>query len=107
MSATTSHSKMLEIRPDRGRSRRSSRASRPSCGRRAGRRFDAAAGPAEDDPPPRRLRSRSCLPQRSSARLPREWIVRDWLPCGVVTGLYGDGGLGKSCSLNSFKRRWR
>jgi RecA-family ATPase len=27
---------------------------------------------------------------------PRQWIVRDWLPCGVVTGLYGDGGLGKS-----------
>jgi RecA-family ATPase len=26
----------------------------------------------------------------------REWIVPDWLPCGVVTGLYGDGGLGKS-----------
>jgi len=26
----------------------------------------------------------------------REWIVRDWLPCGVVTGLYGDGGLGKT-----------
>src|SRR5271169_2864456 len=27
---------------------------------------------------------------------PREWIVHDWLPVGVVTGLYGDGGLGKS-----------
>ena len=26
----------------------------------------------------------------------RQWIVRDWIPCGVVTGLYGDGGLGKS-----------
>ena len=26
----------------------------------------------------------------------RRWIVRDWLPYGVVTGLYGDGGLGKS-----------
>ena len=26
----------------------------------------------------------------------RQWIVRDWLPCGVVTGLYGDGGIGKS-----------
>jgi RecA-family ATPase len=26
----------------------------------------------------------------------REWIVPDWLPCGVVTGLYGDGGLGKT-----------
>ena len=27
---------------------------------------------------------------------PRQWIVREWLPAGVVTGLYGDGGLGKS-----------
>src|ERR1700722_16418463 len=26
----------------------------------------------------------------------RVWIVPEWLPCGVVTGLYGDGGLGKS-----------
>jgi RecA-family ATPase len=26
----------------------------------------------------------------------RQWIVREWLPVGVVTGLYGDGGLGKS-----------
>jgi RecA-family ATPase len=27
---------------------------------------------------------------------PRDWIVKDWIPCGVVTGLYGDGGIGKS-----------
>jgi len=27
---------------------------------------------------------------------PRKWIVQDWIPCSVVTGLYGDGGLGKS-----------
>ena len=26
----------------------------------------------------------------------RRWIVQDWIPYGVVTGLYGDGGLGKS-----------
>jgi RecA-family ATPase len=26
----------------------------------------------------------------------RKWIVPDWIPYGVVTGLYGDGGLGKS-----------
>ena len=26
----------------------------------------------------------------------RKWIVQDWIPCGVVTGLYGNGGLGKS-----------
>jgi putative DNA primase/helicase len=27
---------------------------------------------------------------------PREWIIRDWLPKGYVTALYGDGGVGKS-----------
>jgi RecA-family ATPase len=27
---------------------------------------------------------------------PRRWIVPDWIPYGAVTGLYGDGGLGKS-----------
>ena len=27
---------------------------------------------------------------------PRRWIVPEWVPAGVVTGLYGDGGLGKS-----------
>lgn len=26
----------------------------------------------------------------------RQWIVTDWMPSGVVTGLYGDGGLGKT-----------
>ncbi len=27
---------------------------------------------------------------------PREWLVEDWIPRGSVTGLYGDGGVGKS-----------
>ena len=26
----------------------------------------------------------------------RRWIVPEWIPYGVVTGLYGDGGVGKS-----------
>src|SRR4051812_12717264 len=26
----------------------------------------------------------------------REWIVPDWIPRGLVTALYGDGGVGKS-----------
>jgi RecA-family ATPase len=26
----------------------------------------------------------------------REWIIPHWIPCGVVTSLYGDGGVGKS-----------
>lgn len=27
---------------------------------------------------------------------PRQWVVPDWVPMGVVTALYGDGGVGKS-----------
>jgi RecA-family ATPase len=27
---------------------------------------------------------------------PRRWAVRDWIPRGTVTALYGDGGVGKS-----------
>ncbi|GAA4250635.1 AAA family ATPase [Azospirillum formosense] len=27
---------------------------------------------------------------------PRRWMVRDWMPWGQTTALYGDGGLGKS-----------
>lgn len=27
---------------------------------------------------------------------PREWLVANWIPIGVVTGFYGDGGLGKT-----------
>ena len=27
---------------------------------------------------------------------PRDWVVSDWLPRQEITGLYGDGGLGKS-----------
>jgi len=26
----------------------------------------------------------------------REWLIKDWLPRGYVTALYGDGGIGKS-----------
>ena len=26
----------------------------------------------------------------------REWVIKDWLPKGYVTALYGDGGVGKS-----------
>jgi RecA-family ATPase len=46
-----------------------------------------------DAPAPLAIISPAKLRGRPPAR---QWIVRDWLPCGVVTGLYGDGGLGKS-----------
>lgn len=32
----------------------------------------------------------------SSEPPPREWVVDGWIPRGYVTGLYGDGGIGKS-----------
>ncbi|HWL69430.1 MAG TPA: AAA family ATPase [Geminicoccus sp.] len=32
----------------------------------------------------------------TTAPPPRAWIVPDWVPRGVVTGLYGDGAVGKS-----------
>lgn len=32
----------------------------------------------------------------SGAPAPREWIVPDWLPKGVVSSLSGDGGMGKT-----------
>ena len=42
----------------------------------------------------------------------RKWIVPDWVPYGVVTGLYGDGGLGKTLLAQQLQtstalgRRW-
>jgi RecA-family ATPase len=33
----------------------------------------------------------------------REWIVRNWVPCEVVTGLYGEGGIGKSLLLQQLQ----
>src|SRR6185437_11096178 len=29
----------------------------------------------------------------------REWLIQDWIPIGYVTGMYGDGGIGKSLIL--------
>ena len=95
MSTTTSHSN-LEIGPiEDGQAfiERIAPILRPPRGPQD---YGAAAGSAEDDPPPAAplaIVSPSTLVGSPPAR---EWIVRDWLPCGVVTGLYGDGGLGKS-----------
>ena len=42
----------------------------------------------------------------------RKWTVQDWIPSGVVTGLYGDGGVGKTLlalqlqASTSLGRRW-
>ena len=42
-----------------------------------------------------KLEPRSPATERGSPPA-RGWIIHDWIPGGVVTGLYGDGGLGKS-----------
>ena len=42
----------------------------------------------------------------------RRWIVREWIPSGVVTGLYGDGGVGKTLlalqlqASMALRRKW-
>jgi RecA-family ATPase len=33
----------------------------------------------------------------------RKWIVKDWIPCGVVTAIYGDGGVGKSLAAQQLQ----
>jgi RecA-family ATPase len=53
----------------------------------------ATVAPKTEPPPKPKIVSPSTLVGSPPAR---EWIVREWLPVGVVTGLYGDGGLGKS-----------
>jgi hypothetical protein len=58
-------------------------------------------GKAQDQkgasPQPPRARP-ALIDPRSWTELPppRTWIVPDWVPRGVVTGLYGDGAVGKS-----------
>ncbi len=52
-------------------------------------RGEAIHGPA----PLRLIRPEDFLKRQVS---PRKWVVPDWIPCGVVTALYGDGGIGKS-----------
>jgi AAA domain len=50
--------------------------------------------PREDDEPPPRI----ICPTIFKGEIPpqRRWIAHHWIPYGVVTGLYGDGGVGKS-----------
>jgi hypothetical protein len=36
------------------------------------------------------------VPDLTGAPAPREWIADSWIPKGVITGLSGDGGMGKT-----------
>jgi RecA-family ATPase len=47
-------------------------------------------------PPPEPLRIVCPTKFQGMDPPPRSWIVPEWIPFGVVTGLYGDGGVGKS-----------
>ena len=57
-------------------------------------------GRQDDQPPPRdeEPKPRIICPTVFMGQIPppRFWIAEDWIPYGVVTGLYGDGGVGKS-----------
>jgi len=54
---------------------------------------ERADGADRAEPPPLRIVSPAGL---VGFPPPREWIAEDWLPCGVVSGIYGNGGTGKS-----------
>jgi len=63
----------------------------------------SVAEPAEvptelQEPEPPDLREGTIIdPREWTAPAPlREWLVQDWIPIGGVTGLYADGGVGKS-----------
>jgi hypothetical protein len=60
----------------------------------SGVEFEAEVGPLlAVSEPPRPISPVSLTGLEVPAR---RWLVPDWLPSGVVTGLYGDGGVGKS-----------
>jgi len=67
------------------------------------RRFEDGVSGEIDEPPQTSATSAEAKtssvidPRDWTAPAPlRQWLVQDWIPIGYVTGLYGDGGLGKS-----------
>lgn len=66
----------------------------PDAGLRAFRRYVANPDAYTDTYEPKGM----IFPVKLAGKTvpPRIWIVRDWIPCGTVTALYGDGGTGKS-----------
>lgn len=56
--------------------------------------------PEDDERPPPLENGGIIDPRNWTAPAPlRQWLVQDWIPIGYATGLYGDGGLGKSLLL--------
>jgi hypothetical protein len=58
------------------------------------RRLNAARANGLDPPSPLRIVDPRCW--HGQAVPERRWIVPNWIPRSVVTGLYGPGGTGKS-----------
>ena len=52
-------------------------------------------GAAENQPTPKLITRAASTFDGLEVR-PRQWLVQNWIPMGVVTGFYGDGGLGKT-----------
>lgn len=62
--------------------------------------IEPAPVPEDDEKPPPLENGGIIDPRNWTAPAPlRQWLVQDWIPIGYATGLYGDGGLGKSLLL--------
>jgi RecA-family ATPase len=57
-------------------------------------KLNGASSVGEDEPEPLRIVDPITLQDKPIPE--RQWVVPDWIPRGVVTGLYGPGGLGKT-----------
>lgn len=66
-------------------------------------RFDPETGEILEEPKPAPKQDDDALPLLNPADWttpppPRRWIVEGWIPVGVVSAKYGDGGIGKTLS---------
>lgn len=61
---------------------------------KAGGTGNGGEPPQQDDQPPPRVICPTAFNGRAPP--PRRWIVPQWVPYEVVTGLYGNGGVGKT-----------
>jgi len=59
------------------------------------------APPRENDAPPPRIICPVIFKGRTPP--PKRWIVPQWIPYDVVTGLYGDGGVGKTLAAQQLQ----
>ena len=66
-------------------------------------RANGRAAAANDDKPIEPLALRRFSEFTGKEVPQRRWLVEDWVPMGVVTGLYGDGGLGKTLLLQQLQ----